>query len=496
MKYGIKIKTTDVYFLGLCLLAASMSLSNVGMSIAQMLLVGNWLLEWGISAKLKSFFRNRTALILCSLYVLHCIGLIYTVDFEYALKDLKIKLPMLVLPLVIATSEPLDHKKFRTVIIVLSLGLFASSLHAFYNYVTHNYHDIRDICGFVSHLRISLLICISIFFLMKFILSDKEIGRKWKLTFVLLILWFVYFLIILKSFTGPLLIIVCSFVLIIIYLSRIKKIIVRLALVSIVVLIPVIIFLYVLNMYNKYFTHIRKEDPRLETVEMQKAWNSRSGINYYSTDMDGDSIKYTLVSFLNSKEQSRDSASVAGLSDEEVKAIEEGVNDVNLIHMHSLQARIYETLWEYKYYTITGNPTGYSIMQRLEYWKASLGIIKDNLLFGVGTGDMNIAFAEQYKKMNSPLSMRWRLKAHNQFLSFGVAFGVLGMMWFAVVLFYPLFLKKYRSDFYYLIFFIILFCSMLTEDTIESQAGLTIYVFFNALLLLGRKEITEKPDGS
>jgi len=494
MKYSIKIKSTDVYFLGLCLLAASIPLSKVGMSIAQILLVGNWLIEWHLPMKFKSFFRNRTALILCSLYILHIIGLLYTVDFDYALKDLKIKLPMLILPLIIATSESLNYKKFRVLIIVFSLGLFASTLHAFYQYVTHNYQDIRDICVFVSHLRISMLICISIFFLLKFTLSDKELGRKLKFAFVFLILWFIYFLFILKSFTGPLLIIVCFSTLIIINLSHIKKIIVRVALVSVIILVPVIILVYVLHTYNKYFSYTRKENPRQEIVGMQKVWNNRSKINYNGLDLDGDSIKYTLNSFLNSKEQSRDSASIACLSNEEVKAIEDGIDDVNLVNMHSLQARIYQALWEYKYYMITGNPTGYSIMQRLEYWRASIGIIKDNLLFGVGTGDVNIAFAEQYEKMNSPLSMRWRLKAHNQFLSFGVAFGIVGILWFVIVLFYPLFKRKFRTDFYYQIFFIILFCSMLTEDTIESQAGLTIYVFFNTLLLLGRKEITGKTD--
>ncbi|MFH0865095.1 MAG: O-antigen ligase family protein [Bacteroidota bacterium] len=522
MTYGIKIKSTDVYFIGLCLLAASMPLSKAGMSIAQMLLVGNWLIEWRISWKFQSFFRNRTALILCSLYVLHCIGLIYTVDFDYALKDLKVKLPMLILPLIIATSEPLNHKKFRIFIIVLSLGLLASSLHAFYNYITHDYQNIRDICVFVSHLRISLMICISVFFLLKFILSDKEIGKNLKIAFVILILWFVYFLIILESFTGPLLIIVCTFVLILIYLSRIKKIIVRVALVSVIILIPVIIFIYVLHMYNKYFTYTVKEDTVLELFtpgghaythntldndvengnyvsryicheEMQKEWNNRSKINYDSTDLRGNNIKYTLIRFLASKGLRKDSAGVANLGSDEVKAIEEGIADVNLMNMHSLQARIYETLWEFKNYNETDDPNGHSLVMRLEYWRAAFEIIRKHPLFGVGTGDMNIAFAQQYDEMKSKLSMRWRLKAHNQFLSLGVGFGIPGILWFSFILFYPLFVRKHRTDFYYIIFFIILFCSLLTEDTIESQAGLTFYAFFNALLLLGRKEITEKP---
>lgn len=494
MKNNFKIISSDVYFFGLCLLAASMPLSKVGMSIAQMLMVGNWLIEWRISGKFKSFFRNRTALILCSLYILHCIGLIYTVDFDYALKDMKIKLPMLILPLIIATSEPLDYKKFRVLIIVLSLGLFASSLHAFYNYITHNYQNIRDICVFVSHLRISLLVCISIFFLLKFILSDKETGRNLKLAFVILILWFVYFLIILESFTGPLLIIICTFVLILMYLSRIKKIIIRIALVSVIIIVPVIIFIYVLHMYNKYFSYTIKEDTKLETVEMQKEWNTRSKIDYDSTDRQGNGLKYTLIRFLASKGQRKDSAGVANLGNEEIKDIEEGIADVNLMRMHSLQARIYETLWEFKNYNENNDLNGHSLVMRLEYWRAACEIIRKHPWFGVGTGDMNIAFEQQYDEMKSNLNMKWRLKAHNQFLSFGVGFGILGILWFSFTLFYPLFVRKYRTDFYYIIFFIILFCSMLTEDTIESQAGLTFYVFFNALLLLGRKEITEKPE--
>jgi hypothetical protein len=37
------------------------------------------------------------------------------------------------------------------------------------------------------------------------------------------------------------------------------------------------------------------------------------------------------------------------------------------------------------------------------------------------------------------------------------------------------------------VFFIIIFMSMLTEDTLETQAGATFFAFFNALLLFGRR---------
>jgi O-antigen ligase len=134
-------------------------------------------------------------------------------------------------------------------------------------------------------------------------------------------------------------------------------------------------------------------------------------------------------------------------------------------------------------------------MQRMEYWKASWQIIKEHWLFGVGTGDMNIAFARQYDKMHSPLDKKWRLRSHNQFLSITVGFGIFGLLWFLFVLAYPFSLKSIRKDYYYFVFFIILLLSMTSEDTIESQAGLTFFVFFCALFLLGRKDeiLSSKP---
>lgn len=535
MKSGNKIHNT-VYFIGLCLLAASMPLSKVGMSIAQMLLVLNWLFEWRMAKRFHEFFRNRTALILCSLYILHCIGLIYTSDFDYGLKDLRTKLPMLLLPLIIATSEPLDYKKFRTLIVVMSLGLFASSLHAFYLYITDNYKNIRDICIFISHLRISMLICVSIFFLLRSIYFDKDLGKKLKVALAALVLWFFYFLFILESFTGPLLIIICASALIIIHIRRIKNAFLRISLVALIVIIPLCIAFYVFHMYQKYFTYTAKSYPvhitpsvkyfvfRGDTLElftsgghpyiqdtvskdlengfpvwryfcneeMHKEWNLRSGIDYNGIGQQRDSIKFTLIRFLTSKGERKDSAAVAHLRDEEVKAIEQGIANADLMHMHSLQTRIYETLWEFKNYGETSDPNGHSIIMRLEYWRASWGIISRHPWIGVGTGDVNISFEKQYEDMRTKLVKRWQLKAHNQFLSFGVAFGITGMLWFIFVLFYPMFIRKYRCDFYYMIFFIILFCSLLTEDTLESQAGLTIYALLNTVLLLGRKEITEK----
>jgi O-antigen ligase len=127
-------------------------------------------------------------------------------------------------------------------------------------------------------------------------------------------------------------------------------------------------------------------------------------------------------------------------------------------------------------------------MQRLEFWKASIGIIRENLLLGVGTGDMNIAFREQYEKMNTKLAPDQRWRSHNQFLSIFIGFGIFGFIWFLTAMFYPPFMLRRQDDFFLFVFMIISVLSMLPEDTIESQTGVTFFAFFYSFFLFATRE--------
>jgi len=178
------------------------------------------------------------------------------------------------------------------------------------------------------------------------------------------------------------------------------------------------------------------------------------------------------------------------ISNEEIKAIERGVVNVNYQNVSSLKRRLHEIAWELDVYKTTGDPSGHSLTQRFEFWKAAVGIIKDNIVFGVGTGDVKTAFETQYDKMSSSLTTENRLRSHNQYLSIGVAFGIVGLIWFLVTLFYPMVLQGKTFDYLYVSFLLIAIVSFLTEDTLESQAGVTFYAFFNSffLFVFNRKE--------
>jgi O-antigen ligase len=128
------------------------------------------------------------------------------------------------------------------------------------------------------------------------------------------------------------------------------------------------------------------------------------------------------------------------------------------------------------------------MMQRLEFWKASAGIIRENWLTGVGTGDMNKAFSDQYAKMHTKLAPGNRWRSHDQFLSILVGFGVFGLAWFLFSLFYPAARLKGFSDYFVITILMIGLLSMLTNDTIETQAGVTFFYFYYSFFLFSRKE--------
>ena len=96
---------------------------------------------------------------------------------------------------------------------------------------------------------------------------------------------------------------------------------------------------------------------------------------------------------------------------------------------------------------------------------------------------MNIAFQNQYDEMNSKLDKQSRLRTHNQYLSIWVGLGLIGLLWFVFVLFHPPIKLGAFNNIYYFIFFVVFVISLFTEDTIETQAGVTFYVFFNSLFL-------------
>lgn len=471
-----------------------------------------------ILRKFGQFIRNKPALIFGSLLLLHVAGLIFTTDFDYALKDLRTKVPLLLLPVIITTSGAFTRKQFYWIMMFFIGSLLGRTFINTWYLVFHQYVDIRDISKPISHIILGLEISFAFFIIGFLVTRTKEIPYFFRIILSLVFLWFVVFLIITHSLTGIIVTIITFFILGVIDIFLSKSTWMKAGIVVILLLMAVGSFLYLNHVYKEYhyvkpvdLSHLdpytshgnkyfHKPDSKMmengyymyiyiQWDEMKEAWNRRSHISYDSLDKKNQRIVNTLVRFLTSKGLRKDQDGVNALTDWEIHAIEDGTANVVFMKRFSIKGLVYELIWGYENWKKTGDPTGSSLMQRLEFWKASVGLIRDNWLTGVGTGDMNEAFREQYIKMNSRLAPDQRWRSHNQFLSIFVAFGLLGFCWFLVTIFYPPLKTGGFRDYFFLVFFIIIMLSMIPEDTIESQIGVTLFAFFYTFLLFGRTEM-------
>lgn len=519
MEIDNRRKIVEHFFLfGLFLLAASLPYSKFLMSLAQVILLVSWILEGGVKAKFNRFLKNKVALLLCSLFLLHIIGLLYTSDLQYGMEDVKKKIPLLLLPLLLSTYPVLSKKMLDRILGVFSLSVISATIICFFvllGYSNKQIIDPQQASIFTSHIRFGLLISMTVFILGYFFAGSKSLAAR--IFFVLLIIWLISFLTMLESANALLCTATVFMILIIRALLRPGNIKTKLIFAAILLLAsamaiksyhvvaseyvhdpsssnqPLIAITEAGNPY--YHDTLNKEIENGNYVwrnvceaELEKTWNQRSKLNYSGKDRRGNEIKYTLIRFLTSKGLSKDEKGINALSPKEQQAIERGIPNINYVGFFNPMARLQKILWEFDLHMKGGNPSGHSVIQRFEFWKAAMGIIKENPLFGVGTGDVKNAFEAQYEKMNSPLTKEWRLRSHNQFLAIATALGLIGLTWFLITLFYLLLANRNYNNYLYLAFFIIAFLSMLSEDTLESQAGVTFFAFFNSLLLFLQKD--------
>ncbi len=508
----------SIYIFALIMLVVGLSLSKFLMSLSQIILACNWLLEGNVKNKFIAFWKNKPALVASSLLLLHIIGLIYTSDFNYAFKDIRIKSPLFILPLIISTSKPLSKKLFDIIlqffVAAIIVGTIVSTL-IFVGVIYHPIVDIRGISIFISHISFALLICVAVFVSGYFIYYSLNTFSK--IIWSVIMIWLIVFLALLGSLTGLIVLPLTVLILAIYMLLTSNKYVIKYV-GSILLFGSITLLVYKVNSIakesnkkeivdfsklDKFTSHgnLYEQDTITKAFEnghliwinycpkeLEESWNKRSRITIGNDDLKGNDIYNRLIRFLASKGMKKDADAVSLLTNDEVKAIEHGAANVNYQNVNSLKGRIYETLWEIDIYKASGDANGHSLTQRFEYWKTALSIIKENPIFGVGTGDVPTAFDQEYVKLNSSLAKEWRLRAHNQYLSIGVAFGIVGLLWFLITLIYPMLKEKNGFNYLYITFFIITIISFFSDDTLETQAGATYFAFLNSYFLFAQEK--------
>lgn len=513
----------NIFFGLLIVMIIGMQFSHFMVSLSMILMAANYLAEGNYINKAKFVWRHYTILLFVGFFALHAMGLLWSTDLDYGNHDVQIKLPLFALPMAIGSSKKLSIKKFEWVLLFfLAVSLLSSIVGSIIYFVLSNPgDDYRLMSPYMSHIRLSLMMGVAVF--SSFYLSQKSIQwQRFKTGFIVLGFWFIIYLFMLRAMSGIVAVLSAGFILLWIISSKQKMKFHRITKL-ILVLCTFLSFGYISWQVSRFydFETIDKESlekrspsgeyyifdfksPSVENghyvnmyiapKELERSWNSISKLNFDSLDNRGQQLKHTLVRYLTSKGLRKDSVGVHSLTHQDIWAIENGIANVRFLNGKSLNTLIYRYTWEVYRYSHGYNPQGNSLAQRFLFWKIGLEILEENWLFGVGTGDVQLAFNEKYEALSFDVMEKYRLRAHNQYLTFGITFGVFGFIYFIWMLFSGFRIRPNSESYLFIGSFIIMMVSMLDEDTFETQFGITYALFFYFLFLFhqpSKKELKE-----
>jgi len=490
-----------------------------GMSLATFILVFNWLLEGRFREKLRRLWSTRSLWIFLIIFMVHIVWLIPSENLNYGLHDLKIKLPLLVFPLIIGTAPPISTNELRIVLNAFVLSVITGtviSIMVLTGCIQREITNIRDISIFISHIRFGLMIVLSIFFLGydAFMQSDSPIWIR--VLRMAGMVWLIVFIMILKSLTAMVILVIMGLVLCMVLILRSPHFMLKYFLSILWITCILVMVLTGFRLYAKFSYRVPVDLSTLQShtqnscayhhdtlsqeaengyltwlyvceEELENGWNKRSAFDYNGRDRNGNELRYTLIRYMTSKGLRKDSLGLTLLSDEDISWIEQGMANAMYTEGYTFSRLFYEFAWQWDVYRKGGNPSGHSVTQRIEYLKAGWLIFKKYPVFGVGTGDVPDAFDRQYQEMNSLLSEDWRLRAHNQYLTFLISFGLVGFLMVVWGIIQPAIMEQGFSQYRFTIFIIIVLLSMINEDTLETSAGAMFVAFFYTLLLFRSK---------
>nr|MDA3780177.1 O-antigen ligase family protein [Bacteroidales bacterium] len=454
-------------------------------------------------------------------YFIHVAALIYTDNFVFAIHDLKIKLPLLLLPIVIGTSNSIKLYQIKHILLWFIFSVFAASIISssiLFGIIDYPISDFRDISIFISHIRFSLMINLAIFSLLYFFISDYiDVNKIQKPIFIFLIIWLVVFLFLLKSLTGIVIFCILSVVLSFVFIKDIRNTIFRNIVRYSIILSILFLGAYIYNI-NTQFNDIEKVNfSELDSLtksgnkyehnlklkqlsngnyiwinvcyeEIEQEWNKVSKIPFNGKDKKGQRLKFTLIRYLTSKGLKKDAEGIAALSDKDIRNVENGIANYLFARKYSLYPRIYQLLWQIDNFKKGFDYSGHSSIKRIIYVKTAFEVIEKNFWLGVGTGDVKDEIQKQYIIDKTPLPKSERRMAHNQFVSFFMAFGLLGFILIVFAFIYPVFYEKMYKNYLFCVFSIIAILSMLNEDTIETHIGISFVVLFYSLFIFGMEK--------
>lgn len=503
----------NIYFVGLSLIAIFMPISEYITNATIILLSLNYLIEANYTHKFNKLKNNTEILFFILLFFIPVIWLLFSNNLNFGLHDIKIKLPLLALPIIISSSKQLKPKQIKNLSLLFIFGVLLSTLAgllAYFNVIFKTSGDnVRNYSVFISHITLSVMISLSILLLVYYILK-KLIPNKLLTAFAILtIIWFLIFLAIIQGFTGLSTLIITSIIILSYKVFNQKNKLLKIQTLIVLILLIGGVSTYLGFQVKQFYTasnpNIKQESYTIYgnayysdtskyllengnyiyfnvcEKELKTAWSNRSTAKLSDKDSKGQILLHTLIRYMSSKGLNKDAEGVNSLNDQDIINIEYGYTNYRFVKNRGISQRIYNIIWQIDFYLKGGSPNGHSITQRFEYQKYGFILAKRNFWIGTGTGDLDDQYKGIYNEYRSKLAVNNRHRAHNQFLTFYISFGIIGASLCLIAWFYPVFNNFNSKSYYFLVFFLLTSFAMLTDDMFETSTSMVFISYFYSL---------------
>jgi len=500
-----------IFLFGVYSLAFGMMLGTVPTSVPILILLGNWILEMDFKRKWLQLKSNKLFWVISSLFLVHALGLLYTEDINAGINDVRTKSPIMLLALIFFSSSPLSVKEFHVALYCFLAGSFCNTCWSYiYTFMLHKNEVVRSASRFMSHIRLGLYLNVAIACCVYFIFNHKASLKK--LAFTLLIFYFVFCMYALGLASGLANFCILSF-LIVCYFAFKQGFTLSFILASALFGAFYLLANYISNIHSQQFTLNKSEinsklsitnngktyyhfedstqtengnlvQRNIQLTQLYNEWNRLCPNDTFSYAHKVNMERFqVLIRYMSSLGLRKDSAGLHTLSKQDLINVQNNITNYQMPEWSYFHQRIYELVNEYEDFKNNRAVNGHSLGMRLYFWKAAIHVIKNNVLFGIGTGDVQSELNIAYIETKTPLSTEWYKRPHNQFLTVTVALGIFGLIVFIFSLIYPLIILRKKLHLLYWPFFIMAVISFLIEDTLETQAGLTFFAFFNVLFV-------------
>ena len=489
-----------IYLVLIALLGASMVTSTWASNLVWVLLGVNWLLEGRWREKWQMARESRLLQAFVAFYLLMLVGMLWTEHLANGFAMLQVRLPLLVVPLVVLTTRPVTGRVRRGILALYVTAVLVVTVIALVRLYTIPDLPYRDAVPYISHIRFALNCCMVIY------IVCGELTRRWSRIWalavgVLLTAYLLFFVLKIHSYTAVAILALVSLVALLAYYRRWP-------LLAAWGLLAGAMAFMVARDAKAYYRMVPQADEPLMAYtaggrpyvhlqdgiiengnyinnyvcpdELRAEWNRRSRVPYDSVVADGWTVEPALVRYLNALGLTKDSVGVCAMTDEQIAEVERGVANPVYSSRNLIRKMVYVMLFEREYYVHTHAVSGFTMLQRFELWRATAHVIADHRWSGVGTGDVDAELHAELHAMGSELADT-RKRSHNQYLSLLAAYGVLGFVLLAVFFLRPLFGgRSLRITPLMLAWLLTVLISFLTEDTLDTLAGILFCTWFLA----------------